>query len=84
MSAKRTNDQVVSPTIQATPTKTPRITRQTTMNCKVCRKPINIQLVDNEEEIVVTCRKCHDRFHGNCAGVTPDFYNNMISNSVHG
>lgn len=86
MRGKRTNEDLLkSPTEVATPSKTSRITRQTTMNCKICKKPIHLQLSgDDDDDVVVTCRKCFDQYHGACSGVSGTFYHNMIENSSQG
>lgn len=85
MRAKRGNDDLYkSPTECTTPSKASRITRQTTMFCKICKKNINILSSDDDDEVIVTCKKCYEKYHGACSGISATFYRNMIEKSTKG
>lgn len=60
-----------------------RITRQTMKRCNVCTEQISLDFV-GEENVTVMCRKCSDRYHCNCVGITSQFFYNLIQNSKKG
>lgn len=81
---KRQNDDLhKSPTDPKNPTKSSRKTRQTVMQCSICYKEIPIE-VASDDDVIVTCRKCDEKFHGSCVGIAPAFYRSMIEGSATG
>lgn len=60
-----------------------RPTRSDMSNCKVCLEPIDF--TSNDEELfTLTCRECKARFHGNCVGISSNFFYNLIRNARKG
>lgn len=85
MATKRANSQVLkSPSdLAGSGVSSKRATRQNMSTCKVCEKPVTLQF-QGEESVSVLCRKCNDRYHANCVGISSEFVFKLIQNSRKG
>lgn len=51
--------------------------------CRVCLEIVDTNFED-ENKISVLCRECKTRFHGDCVGVSSNFFYNLIQNGRKG
>lgn len=82
MASKRGNSEV-SKSPSETNTVNKRSTRQKMKRCNVCCEQVPLNFVE-EELATVMCRKCSDRYHCKCVGISSQFFYNLIQNSKKG